>query len=119
MHALRTSSVLSRLVLVWFMLMLGVATASPIVLPKASEIICTVGGAMKVVYLDDESQAENNVQHTLDCSLCLGSTLPLPSQSVVGTSAPAPLHLLMPELAAPFAALAGAPLPPRGPPALT
>ena len=117
MHALRTSSVLTRLVLAWFMLMLGVAVASPIVQPKPSEIVCTAGGAMKVVFLADDNQAASDVQHTLDCSLCLGPTLPIPPQSVVRKSALAPSHLLKPEVAAPPAALAGAPLPPRGPPA--
>ena len=118
MHALRTLSILTRLVLAWFMLMLGVATASPIVQPRASEIVCTAGGAMKVVFLDDENLAASDVQHTLDCSLCLGPALPLPPRNVVRTSTPAPSHLLRPEVAEPVAALAGAPLPPRGPPTL-
>jgi len=118
MHALRTSSLLARLVLAWFVLTLGVAVASPVVHPMAMEIVCTAGGSMKVVVTSDDGPSAEMGQHTLDCSLCLAATLPLPA-SRVSLEMPQPLaHALKPLVAAHIAALVGAPLPPRGPPSL-
>lgn len=118
MHALRTSSILIRLVLAWFVLMLGVATASPIVHPQTMQVVCTSSGAMKVVVMSDDGQTSDHTPHTLDCSLCLAPTLPVPQQSMAH-AVPQPLaHALKPEVAAHLAALVGAPLPPRGPPDL-
>ncbi|WP_028601007.1 DUF2946 family protein [Ottowia thiooxydans] len=118
MHLLRTSSILTRLVLAWFLLMIGVATASPIVQPKATEIVCSAGGVMKIVFQNDDGQVTSNGQHTLDCSLCLAPTLPLAQQRTLQALPSAPSHALKPELEAPVAAAVGAPLPPRGPPVL-
>lgn len=118
MHALRTSSILTRLVLAVFVLILAVAGASPIVHPKTMEIVCTAGGAMKIVVSGDDGQSADMGQHTLDCSLCLAATLPLP-QTRTRLEVPQPLaHALTPVFAAHIAALVGAPLPPRGPPFL-
>ena len=118
MHALRTSLVLARLTLAWFVLTLGVAGASPFVHPKAMEIVCSADGGMKIVVLNDDGQAAEASQHTLDCSLCLAPSLPIP-QSHASLPMPQPLaHALKPVVAARIAALVGAPLPPRGPPSL-
>lgn len=118
MHALRTSLVLARLTLAWFVLTLSIAGASPFVHPKAMEIVCSAGGAMKIVMLGDEGPAAETSQHTLDCSLCLVPTLPIP-KAQTSVSMPQPLaHALTPIVAAHIAALVGAPLPPRGPPFL-
>jgi hypothetical protein len=46
--ALRSARTLARLVLVWFVLSLGVAVASPMVNPKAMELICSGSGSVKV-----------------------------------------------------------------------
>lgn len=116
MHALRTSTLLSRLVLAWFVLMLGVAGASPLVHPQSMELVCSAGGAVKVMLIDQDGQAAEAGQHTLDCSLCLAPTLPLPP-SHVSLPMPQPLALATtPIVAARLAAMVGAPLPPRGPP---
>ena len=62
-------------------------------------------------------QAQAPGQHTLDCSMCLAPALPLPPASLAGAQ-PHPLAAaLHPFAAAHIAALVGAPLPPRGPPA--
>lgn len=118
MLALRTSSTLTRLVLAWFVLTLGVAVASPIVAPKTMELVCSEGGAMKLIVLDqDENVVETN-QHTLDCALCLPVSPP-PVPMIRQVSQPQPLaRALAPIEEARIAALVGAPLPPRGPPAL-
>jgi hypothetical protein len=116
MHALRTSQILARLVLAWFVLVLCVAGASPLVHPKTMEVVCAAGGSVKVVFTD--GQPAEAGQHTLDCSLCLPGAVPAPVISVT-LDVPQPLaHALKPLIAAHIAALVGAPLPPRGPPIL-
>lgn len=118
MHALRTSSMLARLILAWFVLMLGVAAASPFVHSKTMEVVCSAGGGVKIVYTDADGEPVQASQHTLDCSLCLPAGAPVPMVSVA-LDMPQPLaHALKPLFAAHIAALVGAPLPPRGPPSL-
>ncbi len=118
MQHLRYSARLARLVLAWFVLTLGVAIASPIVSPQSMELVCTDGQAMKLVVLDADGQDTTAAHPTLDCPACLAVTLPAPVV-VVAFDPPHPLaHALHPHVAARIAALAGAPLPPRGPPSL-
>lgn len=115
LQALRSSALLARLALLWFLLALGVAAAAPAVQPQVMELVCTAAGGMLVVTGED-GQAAPLGQSTLDCSLCLmplGTTAPamaaLPAQQPLA-------HALTPMAAAHIAALVGAPLPPRGPP---
>ena len=117
MHALRNSLPLTRLVLAWFMLTLSIAMASPIVHPKAIEVVCTSSGGMQVIVLDEDGQSAPGPHHSLDCPLCLTITPP-PTYSSKHLEQPQPLGLaLHPVVSARIAALVGAPLPPRGPPA--
>lgn len=118
MHTLRTSSRLARLILAWFMLTIGAAIASPIVHPQALQLVCTTGSAMKLVAVgDDGDDATPPGHHTLDCPLCLHFSAPAPQvQTVVEPQQPL-AHALLPAVRATIAALVGAPLPPRGPPA--
>ncbi len=116
LHSLRSSTNLARLVLAWFLLTLGVAMASPLVAPSAMELVCSAGGAVKLVAVDRDGDAPSAGPHALDCVLCLGTALPMqaPLASPEGVH---PLeHALAPIEAARIASLAGAPLPPRGPP---
>lgn len=116
MHALRTSSTLIRLALVWFALTLGVAMASPFVAPKTVEMICSDGGAMRLIVVDKNGDVVEAGQHTLDCAMCLPAYPPSPI-SIWQITQPQPLaHALTPIEEARIAALVGAPLPPRGPP---
>ncbi|KOC19005.1 hypothetical protein GL58_25720 [Comamonas testosteroni] len=118
MQALRNSLSLTRLVLAWFMLTLSIAMASPIVHPKAIEVVCTSSGSMQVIMLDEDGQATPGLHHSLDCPLCLTITAP-PTYSSPHLEQPQPLGLaLQPVVSARIAALVGAPLPPRGPPTL-
>lgn len=119
MHALRTSSKLARLVLAWFALALCAAVLSPVVQPRAMELVCTDGGSMKLVVVGDDGQAVPAGHHTLDCPACLGVLVP-PAPVQVRVAAPqppahAPHRLATLHVAAP----SGAPLPPRGPPSLS
>ncbi len=118
MHALRTSLLLTRLVLAWFVLALGVAVASPIVQPRVMAVVCTDSGSMQVVVLDEDGQAVSGALHALDCPLCLAITTP-PVHASWRVEQPQPLGLaLHPVVSARIAALVGGPLPPRGPPVL-
>ena len=100
------------------MLTLGVALASPMVQPQTLEMICTSGGVMQMVVIDDDGLAKTGPHHTLDCPLCLVVTAPPLHQLAPDFAPPPPQGLaLRPVVAARIAALVGAPLPARGPPA--
>ena len=118
MHLLRTSSMLARLVLAWFVVTLGVAVASPMVHPQAMQLVCSDGGSVKLVVMGDD-EAGQGVHHTLDCPQCLAVSLPAPP-ATLRVLAPQPMaHALHPFVTAHIAALLGAPLPPRAPPAIS
>lgn len=115
MHALRTSSLLARLILAWFVLTVGAAIASPIVHPQALQVVCTSGSSVKLVVGEDGGAAELG-QHTLDCAMCLGASAPPPPVQQHAQRHEPLAHALTPTVAANIAAIVGAPLPARGPP---
>lgn len=118
MQTLRRAHVLARFVLVWFALALGAAIASPIVKPQAMELVCSAGGAVKLVTSDDG--APSSAGHTLDCPLCLISSSAPPPALQLQVEPQQPLaYSLRPIPAAPIAGRTAAPLPARGPPALS
>jgi hypothetical protein len=115
-HALN----LTRLVLVWFALSVGVAIASPMVHPQAMDLVCTSTGSMKlVVQGDDADVAATNL--TLDCPLCASLSAPPPAlnTSLTQPEPSALAHALEPLAAAHLASVTAPPLPSRGPPALS
>jgi hypothetical protein len=118
MHNLRHVRWLTRLVLAWFVLSIGVAVASPLVNPQAMELICSGAGAIKVLIKTDGG-AKERYGHTLDCPLCapVGAP-PIASQATLPVVHPL-AHALRPIPAAHIAARTAAPLPPRGPPAFS
>ena len=113
MQRLRHARFLARLVLAWFALSLGVAIASPLVQPKAMQLVCS-GSAMKLVIQGgDEGQAP--ATHTLDCPLCAAASAPPPA--VEPAPVVQPLARAVQSIpAADLAARTAAPLPARGPP---
>ena len=116
MQQLRHAIQLTRLVLVWFVLSVGVAIASPIVNPHGMDLVCTSAGSVKLVVQGDDDVAASS--HTLDCPLCASINAPPPALNTTLTQ-PAPLaYALQPIAAAHMAALTAPPLPSRGPPAL-
>jgi len=117
MQAFRQLRHLTRFVLVWFALSLGVAMATSLVSPKATELVCTSGGMLKLVAVDGtDSAAPSHGQ--LDCALCLPMALP-PAPCAVPLVQVSPLsHALQPVAAAHIASATAPPLPSRGPPAL-
>ena len=115
MQAFRQLRHLTRFVLVWFALSLGVAMASSLVAPKATELVCTSGGMLKLVTVDGTDSAASS-HGQLDCALCLPMALP-PAPCAVPLVQVSPLsHALQPVAAAHIASATAPPLPSRGPP---
>jgi hypothetical protein len=117
MHTLRNTPWLARLALLWFVMTVGVAVASPMVNPQQELIICSAAGMVKVkLHADGSISTEANSE--LSCPLC-----------VVGNAAPPALVSLQPApvlaltyvqpgiVIDPLVAHSAAPPPSRGPPA--
>ena len=116
MRTLRRAHWISRLVLVWFALFIGAAVASPILKPAGGQMVCSAMGGMKMV-MGDEGQPQPSTA-SMDCPLCAPMMAP-PAPPAHAFERPSALaHALQPLPAARIAGLTGAPLPPRGPPAL-
>jgi hypothetical protein len=117
MHYLRNAKNLARFMLVWFALSIGVAVASPMVQPQGMQLVCSGGGAMKIIVAGDDSSAPTS-SHTLDCPLCasIGAPPPLDFVGFVPSIFPSTIATSFAADAPPFALTA--PPPARGPPAL-
>ena len=109
---------LARLVLVWFVVSLGVAVASPLVKPQDVQMVCTSAGIMKMLVQGDDGGFTEASPHTLDCPLCTTASAPPPVPSTTAEPVFALGYALQPIPAAHIAARTAAPLPARGPPAL-
>ena len=119
MTVLRNAHFIARFVLVWFALSLGAAIASPLVKPQAMQLVCSGSGAVKLVIQTDDGGQEA-ARSTLDCPLCATSSAPPPPVIRLAAEPAQPLAYVLQSIpAARIAALTAAPLPARGPPALT
>lgn len=118
MQILRNAHRLTRFVLVWFALFIGVAVASPLVKPQSSQIVCSAMGGMKMVLADDAADVPV-ASDGMACPLCAPTGAP-PSPVALSFQLPSDLaHALRPMPSAHLAWLTGSPLPPRGPPAFS
>lgn len=116
MQTLRQARLLARLILAWFVLALGVAVAAPVVSPKSFDLVCSAGGAMKLVVQGEDGTTVAGT-HTLDCPLC-GATGAAPPSTAWQPAPPSPLAFaLQRDVAAHLRALTAAPLSARAPPA--
>ena len=118
LQTLRNAHLITRLVLVWFALFIGVSVASPLVKPQASQMVCSAMGGMKMVMVDDTGDSQL-ASAGMDCPLCAHIGAPPAPQSLAWAPPSALAHALRPTPAAHIAWLTGTPLPPRGPPALS
>ena len=121
MFVMRRAHQLARLVLVWFALSIGVAVASPMVHPKAMDLVCTSSGAMKWLAVDDATDGGTDTatdHHAVDCPMCASFSAPLPAVRTVVLPVSPLAHALQPLRAAHIAAATAPPLPSRGPPLL-
>ena len=117
--SLRHLHALGRLVLLWFVLSLGVAVASPLVHPQAMELVCSSAGAVKVIVQTDDGAQELGASH-MDCPLCVLTGAPPPATLAIDVPSVQPLaHAVQSIPAARLAAATAAPLPPRGPPSFS
>jgi hypothetical protein len=109
---------LARLVLAGFVLVLAAAALSPLLQPRALQLVCGAQGPVLLV-VDTGDGRVGAPGHTLDCALCL--PLGAPSGGVIDPAPPvaavARPHWV--RLDALRVARARAPLPPRGPPVLS
>jgi hypothetical protein len=113
----RSLGLIGRGVLLWFMLSMGVAIASPIVHPQAVELVCSSVGSIKAVVQTDDGAQELGASH-MDCPLCVLTGAPPPVAALDNLPVIQPLGLaVQPIPAARLAAATRAPLPARGPPA--
>ena len=117
MQTLRHAHRLARFVLVWFVCALGVAVASPMVHPQAMELVCSSGGAVKLLVKTDNGVQDMGA-HSLDCPLCLVGGAPPPQATASAAPAQPLAYVLRSIPAARLAARTAAPLPARGPPTL-
>ena len=116
MQTLRHFTFLSRLVLAWFVLSLGVAVASPLVHPQDTLLVCTGAGAMKVLVTADDGSTRELTPSAMDCPLCVPASAPPPVAQVAVVPF-SPLAFALQSIPrANIAARTAAPLPPRGPP---
>ena len=107
----------ARFMLVWFVLAMGVAMASPLIKPEAMALVCSGSGAMKLVVGHEDGSVQVGT-HTLDCALCVTVGAPPPVVAAV-VAAPSLLAWATQSIpAARISALTAAPLPARGPPLL-
>ena len=90
--------------------------------PEALTLVCSANGGMKLLAsspdADDQATGQANQSgHALDCPLCLALDVPLMFASVFAPFESPLAPQLQPTVVAHLAVVAGAPLPPRGPPA--
>jgi hypothetical protein len=121
MHVLRSSKLMTTLVLVWFGLFLGSAVASTVINPGSLQMVCAAGGSIKMVTLsgDTGDAGDLKASASMDCPLCASVTAPPPIQKTAYIEYRAPLaHALRPMAEAHIASATAPPLPSRGPPTL-
>ena len=116
MHTLRNAHLITRLVLVWFALFLGVSIASPFVNAASDAPHCAAMQAMKVASANQGGSGGEKSMLKMDCPLCAG--LCAPPASVSKTVAHAAPQCFVPccppATGAPLRT--AAPPPGRGPP---
>ena len=118
LQSLRNAHRLTRLVLVWFALFVGVAVASPLVNPEGVQLVCTTAGSVKLLQLDADGEEAQSSHQGLHCPLCL----PVAAPPVVSVSAPVHVglsHALRPLEQARLASLIGLPWQARAPPSFS
>ncbi len=119
LQALRNAQLIARFVLVWFVLSLGAAVASPLVNPQATELICSGSGVMKLLVKNADGSSTEVASRMLDCPLCASVSAPPPVAKTVAEPAQPLGDVLQTIPAAHIAALTAAPPPGRGPPAFS
>ncbi len=116
LQALRNAHLITRFMLVWFVLSIGVAIASPLVQPQTLTLICSGAGMMTVVTVSADDDSQQTASPLMHCPLCVNASAPPltthltaePTQALDDVLQSLPSVLLIARIAAP--------LPARGPP---
>ena len=80
MQTLRNARLLGRLVILWLVLSLGVAVASPLLKPVSMDVVCSASG-VAIVFHDDALRSSN--PSGLHCPLCLPLSAPPPRGAAI------------------------------------
>ncbi len=75
LQILRTAHRITRFVLVWFVLSLGAAIASPLVSPQATELICSGTGVMKLLVKNADGTINDGGTAVAEAAQPLGHVL--------------------------------------------
>lgn len=108
---------LARTLLACFALALVAAAISPLLQPRALQVVCSADGQWRLLAGTDEGQPAPGGTHALDCALCLPAGAPAARLPAL---APPPAPASRPRVLRAHAhrvRQTRAPLPPRGPPA--
>jgi len=119
LQTLRNAHLITRFVLVWFALFVGVAVASPLVKPEAVQLVCSAIGGVKLVQVDTAGVDVDGAvaAHTaLDCPACLPLIAPPAANLLTPVSTGNLSHVLQLLPAARLASLLGQPWQARAPP---
>ena len=116
LQTLRSAHRISRFMLVWFALSIGVAIASPLINPQSTELICSGSGVMKMLVKNADGSTTEEVARMLDCPMCATVGAPPPAQTTFAEPLQPLGYVLKTIPAAHIAAATGAPPPARGPP---
>jgi hypothetical protein len=103
--------------LLGFVLSLGVAIASPIVHPQATQLICSASGGMKIIVTTADGSTEVANQ-SMDCPLCISIVAPPPVLKSNFEPVQPLSYVLQLIPAATIAKRTAVPPPARGPPEL-
>jgi hypothetical protein len=118
LQSLRNATLLARLVLVWLVLVTGVAIAAPLAQPKTFALVCSGAGVMQLL-VNPGDGGEAPASATLDCPLCASVAAPPPVARSCAQPAPAQA-LAQPGVVTPLRATPGAAPPPaRAPPTVS
>jgi hypothetical protein len=118
LQSLRNAHRLTRFVLVWFAVFVGVAVASPLVKPQAVHLVCSAIGGVKLVQTDaaDDVVGGAALRTALNCPACLPLIAP-PAAEILDSLPTGHLsHFLQPLPSARVASLLGQPWQARAPP---
>lgn len=120
MQTLRQSRALARFVLVWLLLALGSAMASPLLKPHQLATVCTAAGMVEIALDADPGEGGSSMPssqgQTLDCPLCFPSGIATWSIEAAWPPLKPVASWTMVRLPEPIALRSATPWPPRGPP---
>jgi len=115
LHTLRTTRLITRAVLLWWCLALGLATTAALAQAHGSRMVCSASGMVMLVDLESGTPVGQSA-HGLDCALCLVTGTPPPASHTDFSfpSSPEAFVLNAGNIAAAWRS--AAPPPGRGPP---